>query len=710
MDNNEIKTNRIGKPIQKQDQHQESTIIVRVDNNRRVDVDELNQILEQLQNKSNPSQTTITICFNEDVDFINIVFIAGLFLYYQIHETPFILQMTEGKYAFQWGTKYEKRINEVKQYIEQTIKIYKVRDSWIKLFNETIDLSRQDFTISTEFVPILLIDEKSHKQLFENPNDEENRNASNSLTEYTIRQLSQKYRQKITDEINNTGVGRAYFRYCETERKNSIVTLLESFSHMNSIVFFIFLKKISYIEKIRTNNEGILKDDDAEIIIRRFDELLSFTNDYVIGLRELSKNIVDHCSSRKGIITIRAYLNEDESNEKKIDTYVFDFGEKGVIPTLIDNTKMNEEQIDDEVLKKDYKDDLLTLENDFDFKDFIFPTKNKILYQQIRRSIAHYGLFQFFYLIKKLQGYAHAYSINSNKIRDDFYYPANVNVRDRTINNGTSYFFSFPAPSIQYESTKKTESKQNELEPQQSSVELVDDLLEIASCKILRNPTSINNSEKTIFVESSEVNVDIADRTSEQEYYVKHISKYEKINNPYDSYLIIDLTRISLTPSQLLRLLFKTNMNVMLPIIVYNINSSTLINMIDLNQKQFDIFNILTKKYPYWIEDKAVMVYSHYTGQNGKFIFADLLYGLTSHDYYYTNRIVSNTHPNLTSIINDVTQQNDDENRHPNFNRPPLDAFFSNSIIKPFDILPIDNEFPLFIQNLSYLLNKEIVK
>lgn len=684
------------------------TINLNVNNKKQVDVDELNQILKQLQDKSNPSKTTITICFNEDVEFINIVFIAGLFLYYQIHETSFLLRMNKGKYAFKRETIHERRIREVQQYIEQTIKIYKVSASWINLFNETINLSKPDLTVSAEFVPILYIDEKSHKQLFEKSSNEDDSNSLGSITDYAINQLSEKYVEKITSVIKDSGVGRAYLQYCEAQHYKSIITLLKADSPIISIVFYLFLKKISYIGNIRTNSAGVLKDEDAEVIIRRFDELLSFTNDYVIGLNELSKNIIDHCSSKKGIITIRAYLNEDESNEKKIDTYVFDFGEKGVIPTLLDNTRMNERIINDEALKKDYGEDLVTLENDFTFESFIIPTDNKILNQQVRRSIAHYGLFQFFYLIENHQGYAHASSIDTNKNRDNFYYPGAEKHDERTINYGTSYFFSFPAPSIQNVSTKESKTKQEKFDSQQSSVDLVDDILEITTFNIVHNPSRINNSEITIYIEFSEADITITDRTSELEYYAKHISKYETLNVSHSSYLVIDLTNVTLAPSQLLRLLFKVNLNVKLPIIVYNIDSSTLINMIELNKKQFLLFNILSKNYHYWIKDKAFLAYSRCISQNGMFIFADLLYGLTSYEYIYTNRIISNTHPNLATIMNNIPQQKDEVNQHPNFSTVPLSAFFSNSSLRPFDILPFDDKAPLFVQNLEYLLNKEI--
>ena len=69
----------VHQPLLEQENRTKETFVLDVNNKKQVGVEELNQILKQLHEKFNPSLTTITICFNEDVDFINIVFIAGLF-------------------------------------------------------------------------------------------------------------------------------------------------------------------------------------------------------------------------------------------------------------------------------------------------------------------------------------------------------------------------------------------------------------------------------------------------------------------------------------------------------------------------------------------------------------------------------------------------------------------------------------------------------
>lgn len=696
-----------------------------INNKEQVDVEEVNQILKQLWGKEIEPNATIAILFKENVAFMDIVFIAALFLFYKIHHTRFEIKIDKGKYAFQLNTPAEKKHHEVLQYLQQIEETYHPEDSWFVFFNKDIhELERtehiredswkdkkQSNRVSKEFAPILFIDEISFEQLFEMSNANNVPNDENDAA-YGIRELSQQYINKIDRELKSTEVGNAYIRYYEEKNSNTIIDLLKYEPPIISIVYFLFFKKVSYIGNIRTSRDKKINTEQAEELTRRLNELLAFTKDYVSGLNELSKNIIQHSSSKKGIITIRAYLNEDEPDTKgkKIDTYVFDFGKEGVIPTLIKNTVANINTITDENLIKDYKEDMEILCSNYSFKDFIFPTKEKVLLQQIRRSIAHYGLFQFFYLIENHNGYAHASSLDRNNQIDRFKYPEDDIHSERTIDYGTSYFFSFPVLDFKNAFNNRKLGAMSNTYNQSSDVAQVHDILEIATYQIKCNPDVITNEDKTIFIVSSESDISILDRINESDFYTKHIYPFESIDNSHESFLVVDFHGIKITPSNLLRLLFKASQNIKIPIIVSNIKCSTLMDMIELNEKQFNLFD-MRGKYPYWINNKAILFFSKYSDSTANYTFADILYGLTQFDYFYTNKILSNSYPNLTTITKEKsTQQNDGNQTNPNFDIPPLCYYFSNSSLRPFDVLPINNNQPLFIQNLEYLLNKKIKK
>ena len=161
---------------------------------------------------------------------------------------------------------------------------------------------------------------------------------------------------------------------------------------------------------------------------KELDSLYAFCMDYYFGIKELTKNIIEHSGENsnegEGIIVTRIYTKEKSRQYIKelqiqsqadihwpgkewkgiFTVYVVDKGKKGIIKTATNklkeliNSPFHHEQIKDKLKQEKKKVDTgeITLKHFYDFYD----TKNgfKMFHQQIR-SAAGLGLMVFSYLL-----------------------------------------------------------------------------------------------------------------------------------------------------------------------------------------------------------------------------------------------------------------------------------------------------------------------
>ena len=190
------------------------------------------------------------------------------------------------------------------------------------------------------------------------------------------------------------------------------------------------------------------------------EKIWRFTDTYINGLNELTRNVVEHSGQNKnngqGMITIRAYSGMSDNNEKikVLETHIFDYGKSGIYETLMQNTKKNITSEDD-IYKQDF--DILTdSKSRYTIKDFIEPIDNKkFLLQQFYREMAHYGLMNFKHLIEQHEGKIIASSVRKENDNDRERYVftkysiAECEINDVDIAIGTSYYFEMPfIPSL----------------------------------------------------------------------------------------------------------------------------------------------------------------------------------------------------------------------------------------------------------------------
>jgi len=290
---------------------------------KMLSVEKLNEVLGKLQNNGEEK-------LFETYTEVDIVFIAGLFLYYKkkIKENPnnWTKINTEtlrirGIDNSEWKHQH---------YFKQIEELYNVK--YDKIFdNFPLATSVNANSFSYSFTPILYINDKTLNAFFSSQKIESGSISFSESDDATkIIDLKNKYLEhfikKKSEGIQNE------INYLSSEK--SIIKDLEQASPMQVFVYTVVYNKI---EPLKGREKKGQEKDAAEKLAR---QLWLFTQEYCEGLYELAKNIVEHSSKIKeegktnedgeGIITIRSY-NGNNNNEEKIkvlETHVFDYGEE----------------------------------------------------------------------------------------------------------------------------------------------------------------------------------------------------------------------------------------------------------------------------------------------------------------------------------------------------------------------------------------------
>lgn len=222
-------------------------------------------------------------------------------------------------------------------------------------------------------------------------------------------------------------------------------------------LFALILQNVDFPKYDKGKGQEPYKD----ALEKTISNLWNFTERLFFGINELAKNISEHASTKQGIITLRAYKSTyidqqktndeykikhfydalDESKRDKmkcvIDINVFDLGNQGVVPTLIEKTEQIIASINNDrsqhSLRVLLEEDIRTLnKGDAGIHYLLSPTQTS-LNQQQKRSLAHIGLMSLAALVQKNNGAIVASSTKKSSGNG----PVNLPIRDTYSNPNT---------------------------------------------------------------------------------------------------------------------------------------------------------------------------------------------------------------------------------------------------------------------------------
>ena len=645
---------------------------------KRISVKELNIVLDKLRNKEKlPEFGT----YSE----VDIVLIAGLFLWYKQNES----EWQKIPCFFNIKDTSEKKYDH-SHYFKQIEQLYNVKhDQIFDYFPYAVNIKANTF--SQYFAPPIYITNEKIDCFFGNKKDKDIEHLkSEYISSFDISKLIDK---RFSNYQSNSSEFECY-------EKDLIKRL-----HENCAVFvFVFLItyfKLSENERIKDEQKRRKDKTKAKRKFKEFtdyiDIIWQFTQEYVRGLHELAKNIVEHSGSSQndgqGMITIRTYSGVETDSLKVLETHVFDFGTKGIIPTLIEETEKNK-------VNGIFAEDLEILNKNFTLDNFINPTVQTKLNQQLYRELAHYGLIKFYKLIEeKIGGDVICSSIGSNRIVE--YYPKVDMSKDKTVSFGTSYFFQLPFKKDLYIENKNDISNlSTNFHGTQETIKSLSVLMNYVI--IDYNNTPFKYEEKNVLLNYNLNKIGISDiknRNNEVEFFKLFID-LQKIRNNY--YIAINMENISLSASSLLRFFAHISTKYKQQFIIYNLNYQLYAEMLDDNKQFLITLNDLGDSIPYWYKEKGILIFSKLSDIS--FNFADILYGSSEEEFLSINYIISRTFPNAQSIINNHDIRN-------KIKKTPksIEPFFFQSSLLPFDLL-LYNETgkELFLSNLEILVSQEL--
>lgn len=636
-------------------------------------VEELNLVLENLKRNNE-------ITHMGDFSRVDIAFIAGLFLWYQKQ----IRNVSWNKLSIPFTFDTSQNLHfEYYFYFKQIELLYGIKWSDIYHFPLLSDNTLDNTPlVSTAFAPILFITKDTIIPFFFSK--DLNENPEPPVEVIKIVELRNLYLDRFKRKKDNgSKIEKKYF-----VRKNSIISDLDNASSIEIFAFTILYEKIKPLRKIRSNIPQ------SSITYDQINHLWKFTQEYCKGLQELAKNIVEHSSDKVGVITIRIYDDLETSTEKGklFETHVFDFGEKGIIPTLLSQTELKRDT--DRVHERIYNSDLETLNGVYQLKDFIKPSAGVRLNQQIARSIAHYGLMKFYNLIENNNGSIVSSSISKEGKREEYKYPDKTILT--SISYGSNYFFQLgfdpKAQEIKFKAT-------SELVGSEESLKGLSELLQFNIINN-ENPTPIKSlSNKTIYhYHVSKFITNVSNRSDEE----KLCNIFSSLNILSVKYVAINLDKVSLTASSLLRFLAHLSESYNQAFIVYNVSYDNYEDMRKDNEHLISTFHESTEHLPYWYDNKGILIFSKVKHKGNTFNFANMLYGQSNTDFQSINYIISNTFPNI-QVQDNCTQLI--EYSIPRCLRP----LFYKSTLVPFDLLLCtEDDKTLFQTNLETLVSLEL--
>lgn len=439
------------------------------------------ELLKIIQTK--PDHPEIEIIINTNINEFDFSLVGHFILIKKI-EPNIKIKLILNKNSFENNIEENNILWKIRQtmvhaYFASKISVFSIIDAHGKVIDINSEQRRESnwFVFSTEFLPIVLIDEENYKLIFEKPMTLLNlkRNANiNIKSEEELYSYCRNLLIKFKNKKNYFQIlaQLAFYKSLQSLRSLRYYFLSEeNFLNINLCVDNIYvgnvqddIKKNYYwkivleiFEELKTkppiyailfcaltSSKGfIVKEIDKNNIYNVANKLLAlwfFAKELIYGLNELAKNIVEHSSRREGILS--GYI--DSNCELVIN--IFDYGEKGIVNTLKDKTiqayKLSK---DNSISSQIYQDDYEILCSDkFKFQ-YLFDLNNVLLLnQQTKRATIHLGLLILSKLIKDNEGRLFVCSADSERFDS---YPEKKDVYS-DIKFGTKYEIILPTIRI----------------------------------------------------------------------------------------------------------------------------------------------------------------------------------------------------------------------------------------------------------------------
>lgn len=739
---------------------------------------------EQIKNETNP---ILNINFVREVQEIDPLLLAYLILFKKHNkELQINLNFVEGILLEKKRTLFQNR-----SHIKLT-----TGEVFFNIVGDTSDLlSKELFIWSEKFMPIILIDEESYKTTFltepnfinlqaETLDISTKDKAYQSCRTYLYNHYSIEKNNGLDiltqlafyNALDETNILRIYLY--DAAKKISGVTEQEinennirvsGFSTPNAISFYEEVKK-NIFDKLMAKPpiyhfiyttllsskllpQGQLKDNISGELQRELINLWTFTLQLVDGLQELAKNIIEHSSNKRGLITGRVYggeiLEELEKGDPKqtnlfkiyLSNYegktdvsffninIIDDGELGVIEKL----KLDLENSDFESEKEDVEK---INNNEIKFRHFLDLNEGLLLNQQAKRATAHLGLLIFSKLIEYNEGMIRAgtWLLGSNqKLRDVvIVLPKDVThsikAEDVSLcNMGTNFHILLPFNpkkplephiAIKYEIPTETTAV---------GLQSIESLLTY-KVKDFTTPgydPKIESKKKYLFITGSSENKSLINREDEKKYWKDIMDSLLPIHidlikgkNKEKIFLCLNLEGIKIESSKLFRLFGRLELEFPgRPLILLNIPNEELFKLTKINEYYFEKFR---DRMPYWNENSLAIIYSYAIANKGRFYFTDALWGKTRKDYLFVNHLISKTNFSATILSLQIESNNDQEYKDAlideelqRYDKELLTRFgvFQEGItLFPFELLLKSLEgISLFEHNAMVLLQNQIL-
>jgi len=755
-------------------------MFVLVINDDFVSQDKIENFLKILKRATDNS--TIQIKFSRNVIDIDLLLISYIIIFKEINPTINIeINLTEN--SSKESTDRDDITFKVKQYWVYCYLItgksvftilFNDRNSFPKFKNKQVLIDNQWFVISNSFVPFILVSkgqeylydiffekalfDENVKKEFEIPinwnpvNGDLYNLLSKYLRDFTEILPTRKVRFSLLKKLGKLAFYRSLYdakilniyldpqyRLNQKRRPELYVSYLTSsgddhkqYEYYDTVepIFLELREKpliYHFIFSILIRSDAIpnsIKVDTKVDFERKVHSLWEFTKDFVHGIKELAKNIIQHSQPPLGVVSGKIYSetiweelkkNKKDSNNtfdkyiKKtkaknpnetltfFDLNVVDLGEKGVLETLLENNvgDLESNKVPD-VLKKIYKKDIKRLEdNTISFHDFLNPTTSNRLQQQNKRATSHLGLLIFSKLVQKNDGLLRAgtKSIIKNERQESLTTNYFNNTKSNMIKYGTNYNVVLPI-------SKKYERHLPDLKFPSESVEAdVKGIEELLTYKILE----LKNYEIPKKIRSKTVITFNIKEGDNKEKLWNYFGKVLELI-PHDKNLInLNLDKVSLNGSQLFRLLGEWELSYpKCNLAVSNIKWNVYKELIDINEGYLSKQNLIL---PYWNDKSIILFYSYTDTKHGRFYFTDALWGLKKSDFISLNQVIRKTSFNVITSLEKFE------------NEPNLDLkgiiktglfYFSNTLL-PFDLLiKGEHDLSIFENSASVLLQNNL--
>lgn len=516
--------------------------------------------------------------------------------------------------------------------------------------------------------------------------------------------------------------------------------LIEAFNELSKkplIYHFVFCLLLSSNLSESDINERTNTD-----IVNRVYNLLNFTQDLVYGIKELAKNILDHSSTKTGVISGKLYnqaifnkliqkdpdlssaftgysklLHTEYSMEtvKFLDLSVTDIGILGVVPTLF---KKSEVILNDLVQKSStkhlFEDDLKSMkESSIGFYDLLYPRGRNILNHQAKRSVAHLGLLIFTKLIEKNNGLLVASSDNFNRLTEVVVIPAILDSKLKRTESlqGTSYQVILPVSEIKSNRTHLPHTIEIPKGSTILEVRGVEKLMDYEVVEIkegaLQDRLSTRNKFLLTFKNSIRLIGDKKDEILMWKELKNAMDKTISVLRPGQEILVNwNFIDTKLDASHLFRAIGQWMTEFpSIQLIITNITQSVFQELLFINEEYCGII----KDIDYWNSNSVILVYSFVEVNSKRFYFADALWGKTEPEFRAINRLLGRNNINSTLItggesINGI---------HVSLENPQLfsknSLIFNQKNILPFDLLlSSGRDKVIFDENILTLLNNPI--